>query len=744
MHCNKFLNGFIYNVFDIYPENEPITSKEFIYDKCLDLNKVINHPLLKVNIIFVWTYNKVFGIYPTKKCFASWYTNKFLGDQKVFESILEYFIPIQLGLLPESFIISLVDEYKQFFSSITGEIIKKIIILKWEHRYQTKISNVDENLAIIYKHLKTIEFSNCNKFNNLQFNPVTGFYNRDISFLEHELVFMNILEKIQYILLQDHHWMLNSFNSGCIISNISGDILQNTKEVLEDITKQNVSIYHVKKNSVLCDDEFDGQLFSQKYGIFQYHITQCILKIIPKIYSKCIIINNDAEFSLVSLSKNQIYHLFLGEQSSFDAIKTKYSSFYHISNKLGQSLRMNVLCGGYIPKEMNTISNNIKWHFASKSLEHKNSVKFALNQVPFTQADIIVDFHDELPVESYIINGVVPILINKNPWVVHEITGFYLSKTEFEKFLENFENLETIVVLKKMQKNCRMTRLLLESDTWKYLLKQHLELSSGGQISHKQNSLIYYNFITFYFQKHLLDIISLVPCRHPHYYTITIDSRPSPLTIISGLFTLINLDMNWKLKIFVSKKSAQWYNERLGDLAEIQCIDQLEISHFHIDHYNYLLKSHEFWCMIPTKKCLIIQDDGILLRKGIDSWLDYDYVGAPWLNCPENKYIKDNINEELVGNGGISLRNVAMMKMICEKYHCEKLTLFFHNINQEPEDCYFVDKVLKLGGKIPSNKKASYFSTEQVFNKKSLAVHKFWVYHTPDKIYKFFWEILNE
>jgi hypothetical protein len=109
--------------------------------------------------------------------------------------------------------------------------------------------------------------------------------------------------------------------------------------------------------------------------------------------------------------------------------------------------------------------------------------------------------------------------------------------------------------------------------------------------------------------------------------------------------------------------------------------------------------------------------------------MDADYVGAPWLDMPDNQSLRDNIAPNLVGNGGLSLRNINTMIEICTKYADKKYELFYHNINRMPEDVWFIKYITKETGKIPSNKDASLFAVEQIPNVDALGFHKFWVYH---------------
>jgi hypothetical protein len=72
--------------------------------------------------------------------------------------------------------------------------------------------------------------------------------------------------------------------------------------------------------------------------------------------------------------------------------------------------------------------------------------------------------------------------------------------------------------------------------------------------------------------------------------------------------------------------------------------------------YNALLTSKEFWQKFEKfDRVLIFQHDSKLLRTGIEEFLEWDYVGAPW------KF------QEHGGNGGLSIRNPRTMIEIIER-----------------------------------------------------------------------------
>jgi hypothetical protein len=248
-----------------------------------------------------------------------------------------------------------------------------------------------------------------------------------------------------------------------------------------------------------------------------------------------------------------------------------------------------------------------------------------------------------------------------------------------------------------------------------------------------------------YFFKRLENIIGLEDknSRSQNYKVVLIDNRPNILSVISVLFTLANLNIMWSCQIYTSKDAMPYYEDLLGDLVEVIHYPELDVKKFHIDIYNNILKSTDFWKSIQSYKTLIIQDDGILLRPGIDKFMNFDYIGASWVDNVANEYIKSNISEELVGNGGFSLRTTDAMIKVCENFIKEKQWLFYKNLTQIPEDVYFIYglKQLKVYN-LPNYKLGMEFASEEISNHSSLGTHKIWAYHMGEVTQNFFDSIL--
>jgi len=82
-----------------------------------------------------------------------------------------------------------------------------------------------------------------------------------------------------------------------------------------------------------------------------------------------------------------------------------------------------------------------------------------------------------------------------------------------------------------------------------------------------------------------------------------------------------------------------------------------------IDDYSYFMV-YELDKYINTSHVLIVQEDGYVVNpdKWDNSFLDYDYIGAPWpLPVDSFSYRDRDGNIQRVGNGGFSLRTKKLL-----------------------------------------------------------------------------------
>lgn len=131
-----------------------------------------------------------------------------------------------------------------------------------------------------------------------------------------------------------------------------------------------------------------------------------------------------------------------------------------------------------------------------------------------------------------------------------------------------------------------------------------------------------------------------------------------------------------------------------------------------IVEYNQLLTSKAFWNNITEEHVLIIQHDSALLRKGLDEFAQYDYIGAPW------KF------EPYVGNGGLSMRKKSAMLKILDEVPYN---------GTDNEDIYFTWGCRKLGLNLAPYEVAEKFSCETIFKLGTIGYHAIEKYLTEDE-----------
>lgn len=136
--------------------------------------------------------------------------------------------------------------------------------------------------------------------------------------------------------------------------------------------------------------------------------------------------------------------------------------------------------------------------------------------------------------------------------------------------------------------------------------------------------------------------------------------------------------------------------------------------------YTRMMTSAAFWDAMRADKVLTFQTDSVLCSMSpwrVDHFLQYDYVGAPW-----TRGIPSDIQ---VGNGGLSLRTVRVMRWIVDNVPFKQGYV---------EDLYFARAVQRmeregLPVKLAPQTMASRFAFE---DEDSVAHTPFGVHRCPD------------
>lgn len=128
----------------------------------------------------------------------------------------------------------------------------------------------------------------------------------------------------------------------------------------------------------------------------------------------------------------------------------------------------------------------------------------------------------------------------------------------------------------------------------------------------------------------------------------------SDITLISICGHEKYLDNTIKAAQFCSKKISFGSIKILSNTSrDNDDINIIKIPSLNKEEYSYF-SIYNLPSYIDTKYCLTFQWDGFIINPDLwlDEFLDYDYIGAPWLHEKYNN----------VGNGGFSLRSQKFMQ----------------------------------------------------------------------------------
>ena len=146
------------------------------------------------------------------------------------------------------------------------------------------------------------------------------------------------------------------------------------------------------------------------------------------------------------------------------------------------------------------------------------------------------------------------------------------------------------------------------------------------------------------------------------------------------------------------------------------------------DAYSKLLMTPEFWKTLSAPKTLIFQTDTAMRYNGILRFMEYDYIGAPWLGPVCNN------PQVRIGNGGFSLRSRAFMEDIVHKHPYQRV--YPNAVYPPPEDVYFGNHIhLYNDARIPSIEDAAWFSLEYIRHSNPMGSHKAWTFDAHPKEY---------
>lgn len=187
------------------------------------------------------------------------------------------------------------------------------------------------------------------------------------------------------------------------------------------------------------------------------------------------------------------------------------------------------------------------------------------------------------------------------------------------------------------------------------------------------------------------------------YGAVIIETRPFYKIVDVIKNHLWFLGSGWGLTVLHSNANKAYFESILAGWKNVHMINMGDCNNMSLDDYNKLLAAPEFWQAIPYEKVLIFQHDSLLLRKGIEEFLSYDYVGAAWQF------------QQHGGNGGLSLRTVKTMLQIINNNP--------YSVAQGNEDVYFCNHMHKHNMNMAPREVCEKFSVESVFNPNPFGIH---------------------
>ena len=193
------------------------------------------------------------------------------------------------------------------------------------------------------------------------------------------------------------------------------------------------------------------------------------------------------------------------------------------------------------------------------------------------------------------------------------------------------------------------------------------------------------------------ELVTQFPVRNvsetPKYFAVIVEPREHPNFEFVCKTILRFTNSDWGLHVFHGTSNESFVKSKLQDIPHIRYTN-LNVSNLSIHDYNKLLSSSWFYEQIQCTKCLIFQTDSCLLKEGIQDFIQYDYIGAPW-----------PFHNNRVGNGGFSIRDVEKCKLIC--------TQFQRPIHMN-EDVFFSIAMEKIEANIAPYEQACAFSCENI------------------------------
>jgi len=422
-----------------------------------------------------------------------------------------------------------------------------------------------------------------------------------------------------------------------------------------------------------------------------------------------------------------------------DLIITLYYKKYNL-NACGISLVFNIKREDNIIN-MDALKNIKNSHFLRRDLEiyflklykieYKNINKTLLyiKNYPSTKNDVlknnILDKVINVKCEKanlYYLSDDVFLLVNSNE---REVIMKYASKNITLKLISNnFSN--NSVFLVKFNEFC-LFKNIYNTITFYDKVQPFIKLYNLNRNQMNEPKNIYRYFCWKYLEQ--MKKIKLPNIKsNSKFESVLIEFRDFPHIEFLIRNTINKLGENWCHTVICGNLNYESMIKTCSEISPNIKVIKLNYNNMFQSDYSKLLSNISFWSLITGEKVLIYQEDSCIFGYNINDFLEWDYIGAPWLKS-------HNDNEYYVGNGGFSLRTKQTMIDVINKisindtkYNSTTLQ-YMKNSGQTvgPEDVYFTKNMIEHNiGRLADWETARKFSTEWIYNPDSLGGHCFW------------------
>jgi hypothetical protein len=213
------------------------------------------------------------------------------------------------------------------------------------------------------------------------------------------------------------------------------------------------------------------------------------------------------------------------------------------------------------------------------------------------------------------------------------------------------------------------------------------------------------------------------------YEAVFIEFRLFPHVEFLIRNTIYKLGSKWSYTIICGNLNYDLIESICKSISPNINIIKIDVDNMTQTEYSKFLTTREFWNLLRGEKILIYQEDSIIFKNNIQKFIDYDFIGAPFLK-------NTNDTPNCVGNGGLSLRSKSIMFEVINKFSPSEYPynsstydyMSYANLEFPPEDVYFSKCMQEQFIGIVANwDVANDFSSETVFNNDSFGAHKFWI-----------------